>query len=214
MRKLTLLVTAALVAVVLASTPASAAGTTIAAAPTVASPGQGGTSWIEGKVTPAASLSKVVLQRAVDHKWVDRATGAVDSHGKFKIPADTSHVGTFSLRVRSPGGSVASPRFTLRVIPRPSITAKAVPQAVPVLGSGSVKGVVTPRTAVDRVVLQQWVYGDHWENRSNSTVDPKTGAYSLGYAPVREGVMKLRVQTPDHSTSSPTVYVIVTPKKG
>jgi len=106
-------------AVVLTSTTSSAAArprtTAITAHLSVNAVNLEQTTYVVGSVAPFSASPRVVLQRGVGGRWSDRQGGAVGSDGAFKIKVQPSQAGTYTLRVRSIGGSVVSSPFHLRV---------------------------------------------------------------------------------------------------
>lgn len=76
---------------------------------------------LSGKVTPASATPRVVVQRVIDHRWVDRDSVAVNaSTGAYSVVIKPSQTGTYKLRVRSAGGSVVSPIVYVTINPKPT----------------------------------------------------------------------------------------------
>lgn len=83
----------------------------------------GATVTLSGKVTPASATPRVVVQRVIDHRWVDRDSAAVNtSTGAYSVSIKPSQTGTYKLRVRSAGGSVLSSIVYVTIKPKPAST--------------------------------------------------------------------------------------------
>jgi len=81
----------------------------------------GATVTLSGKVTPPSATPRVVVQRVIDHKWVDRDSVSVNtSTGSYSVAIKPSQTGTYKLRVRSAGGSVVSPIMYVTIKPKPT----------------------------------------------------------------------------------------------
>jgi peptidoglycan/xylan/chitin deacetylase (PgdA/CDA1 family) len=200
---------AAAVTVGLAVQGAAAAGEgapAIAARPSVASIRVGLTLHVTGTVTPPDATSTVIVQRAVDKAWSDRASGPVASNGTFSIPITPSDAGTYSLRVRSSGGSFASPRFTLAVTPVPTISVAVSHSAVAIGSPVTLAGTIRPANATPRVVSQRLVAG-RWVDRDWASVDARTGAYGLVIHPGELTTYTMRVRSDQGSVLSGAVRV-------
>lgn len=131
MRKV--LAVAAMAVLVAACQPTEPAST-ITAKPDATKPVCGGGSWIRGKVTPAGSTGKVVLQRTRDGKWEDWVWRvSYDSRPLAKLVAQVDGAGVYNmpyavplspkplhLRVRSEGGTRFSSGFYVTPGPGPS----------------------------------------------------------------------------------------------
>jgi hypothetical protein len=77
---------------------------------------------VRGRVVEPDALRSVVVQRLVPGGWSDRADAAVDRRtGAFEARIVPTQVATYVLRVRSPGGSVASAPVVLDVRPPPPL---------------------------------------------------------------------------------------------
>ena len=68
----------------------------------------GGPVTISGEVKPAGATSRVVSQRLVDGKWVDREAATPDAAGRYSLVVRPSEVARYRMRVRSSQGSIAS----------------------------------------------------------------------------------------------------------
>ncbi|MFN8017169.1 MAG: polysaccharide deacetylase family protein [Acidimicrobiales bacterium] len=68
----------------------------------------GGAVTISGEVKPAGATSRVVSQRLVDGKWVDREAATPDAAGRYSLVVHPSEVARYRMRVRSSQGSIAS----------------------------------------------------------------------------------------------------------
>jgi hypothetical protein len=75
----------------------------------------------------------VVLQRKVDGKWSDRDGGLVDrTNGAYRVAIRPSQPGTYTLRVRTGGGSVWTRTVTLIVTaPTPAPAPPSAPNPPP-----------------------------------------------------------------------------------
>lgn len=76
---------------------------------------------VDGYVVEPNATPRVVVQRQVPGGWSDRQAGTVDAKGRFSIVIQPSQDGTYTLRVRSAGGSRWSAPFQVFV------RAKALP---------------------------------------------------------------------------------------
>lgn len=193
------------------ATPSRAATTTtITASTNVTTVRVGTTAYVEGTVDPADAIGSVVVQRAVDKRWADRATGRVDpTTGAFRIPITPSETGTYKMRVRSPGGSVWSTTFYLAVTAPPTtITAGLSASTVTVGTTVYVQGKVSPATSLSRVVVQRAV-DRKWADRQAGSVNRSTGAYRIAITPGETGTYKLRVRSNGGSVWSSTIYLTV-----
>lgn len=171
----------------------------------------GATVYIQGAVSPAAGTTRVVVQRNVGGVWSDRDGGGVDqTTGEFKIGLKPSSAGTYLMRVRTGDGSAASEPLTLTVVPaRVTISIGLSATRVRVGTLVQVRGVLTPRTASTRVVLQRQVDG-RWSDRDSGLVDRTNGAYRVAIRPNRPGTYTLRVRTGGGSVWTRTVTLVVT----
>lgn len=163
--------------------------------------------YVVGHVDPAGMTSQVVVQRAIDKKWVDRVTsGPLAADGSFSIKITPSDVGTYSLRVRSAGGTVASPRFTLAVTPAPTISAAISTSSISIGSPVTVSGKVSPARATSQVVLQRLV-GGRWLDRGAVGVNSSTGAYSILTHPSDYANYTMRVRSAGGTVVSKSVAV-------
>jgi peptidoglycan/xylan/chitin deacetylase (PgdA/CDA1 family) len=159
---------------------------------------------VRGRVSPASATPYVVVQRAVDHAWSDRDHATVARDGTFAVSIHPMQVATYVLRVRSADGTLASGRFTLEVVPPPTISASL---AVPSLAIGSpvtISGTVHPATATRRVVAQRLVDG-RWQDREGAAVAAGTGAFRIRIRPTSIADYTLRVRSAGGSVVSPVV---------
>lgn len=74
---------------------------------------------VDGYVVEPGATPRVVVQRKVGNAWSDRQAGAVDAKGRFSIVIQPSEATTYTLRVRSAGGSRWSEPFQIFVQPMP-----------------------------------------------------------------------------------------------
>lgn len=74
---------------------------------------------VSGQVVEPTATPRVVVQRLVAGKWSDRQAGTVDSKGRFRIVIQPSEGTTYTLRVRSNGGSKSSRPFQIFVQAKP-----------------------------------------------------------------------------------------------
>ena len=191
------------------ASPASATGSIVAS--TDVETTQAGTPvTVSGSVIPATLTPSVVLQRKVDGKWLDRNTMTVNpATGAFSRQVTPSEPGTYTLRVRSAGGSVVSSEFQLVSTRRPT---KLYLQEFPAqVMSGEVlhfQGTVREKDAVPFVVLQLNERGK-WIDVRSFTVDPSTGRFTGGIRARLMGNQQYRVRTPSRTKVSNTVYVMV-----
>lgn len=207
-RTLTVAAIAGLIVVGLAS-PA-AAETTITTGLSATTTRVGTTVYLQGRVTPATAITRVVAQRAVDGAWADRTAGSVDqTTGAYRIPITPSGTGTYKLRVRSNGGSVWSSTVYLAVTAPPTtISARLSATSVTVGQTVYVQGTVAPAGALSRVVVQRAV-DRAWADRAAGSVDRATGAYRIAITPSQSGTYKLRVRSNGGSVWSGTIYLTV-----
>lgn len=63
---------------------------------------------ISGQVSPAGATHRVVAQRLVDGRWLDRQSAVPDGAGRYSIVVSPSEVARYRMRVRSDQGSIAS----------------------------------------------------------------------------------------------------------
>src|SRR5690606_30647958 len=126
--------------------------------------------------------------RLVSGRWIDRAVGPVNqTSGRYRIAITPSEHGTYTLRVRSNGGSVVSPQVQLVVKPRPTtITASLSATSVQVGTALQVRGTVIERDALSRVVVQRQV-GGGWSDRQAGAVDQRTGRFAITITPSEAG---------------------------
>lgn len=181
----------------------TAAAGTISARPSVPSIRVGRPLTIRGRVTPATLTKTVVVQRVVNGKWSDRASGPVAGDGAFAVPITPNAVGTYTLRVRSAGGSIVSSRFTLVVAPIPTISIAASASSIALSAPVTIAGTVRPANATTSVVSQRLV-GGRWVDRDRAIVNPKTGAYGIVIHPADIATYAMRVRSSGgtvHSTS-------------
>ena len=189
-----------------AMTASADTGITISARPTVPSVRVGLTVAITGVVTPPGALSTVIVQRAVNGAWTDRASGTVGADSRFLIPITPGDVGTYTLRVRSQGGSVVSPRFKLAVTPVPTISIAVSLPSVAISSPVTIAGTVRPANATSRVVSQRLV-GGQWVDRDATVVNPTTGAYGLVIHPSDIATYTMRIRSSGGSVRSSSVRV-------
>jgi hypothetical protein len=74
---------------------------------------------VSGQVVEPTATPRVVVQRKVGNRWSDRQAGTVDSKGRFRIVIQPSEGTTYTLRVRSNGGSRWSEPFQIFVQAEP-----------------------------------------------------------------------------------------------
>lgn len=180
--------------------------TTISAALSAPSVRVGWPVVVRGRVVPADATPLVVVQRAVDRRWADRASGPVAADGTYAVVVTPSQTGTYSLRVRSAGGTVASRRLTLAVTPAPTLSIAASATATSIGSPVTLSGRVTPASATPRVVSQRLVAG-RWVDRDGAAVDPTTGAFTITVHPGDKATYLLRVRSRGGSVVSATVAV-------
>lgn len=73
---------------------------------------------VVGTLTPKTATPRLFLQRYLNGRWTDRGSVAVDrTTGNYRLPFAPSGTGSYSLRMRSAGGSVVSKTFFLIVSP-------------------------------------------------------------------------------------------------
>lgn len=209
MRKVAAVIGVVLASVVALAVPASAS-TTISAKVSSTTVQVGKTVYVTGTVSLASALDRVVLQRAVDHQWVDRGSAAVNpSTGTFKIAVTPSQAVTYTLRVTSPGHTIGSDRLSLRVTPPPSISARLSATSVRVGTTLYVTGTVKPASMSSRVVVQRLV-GGSWSDRVAASVNRSTGAYRAAITPGQTGTYVLRVRSNGGGVVSPRLTLSVT----
>jgi hypothetical protein len=167
---------------------------------------------VDGTVSPATATPRVLVQRLVDGRWLDRVAAAVDpATGAFHAVVTPSQHGTYQLRVRSNGGSVVSPTMALEVRPRPtSITASLSATTVRVRTPVTIRGRVIEPDALGSVVVQRLVPGG-WSDRGTATVDRRTGAFAATIVPTEVATYGLRVRSPGGSVASAPMVLEVTP---
>jgi len=191
--------------VLVGASPAAASSATISAHVSAASVRVGWPVLVQGRVDPANVTPHVVVQRAVSGAWSDRATsGPLRADGTFSVRITPHEVGTYTLRVRSAGGGIASARFTLKVVPPPTISATLSTTSVAIGTPVLLSGVVKPSTATTRVVSQRYVDG-RWVDRESAPVNPSTGSYAIGIRPSQVATYAMRVRSAKGSVHSPTV---------
>ncbi len=179
-----------------APTPASAAGTTITLTGPVSPAVTYETIIFEGQVSPAAGLSRVVFQQQVSGGWHDLSGWSPNNDGSVELPFQTTKRGTYHLRVRSSGGSVVSNVIEVAVAPHPTeIRASVFTGGHDVVVGQKLKvtGHVVEPTATPRVVVQRLVNGK-WSDRAAGAVNAK-GQFSIGIAPSQVGHYELRVRS-------------------
>ena len=181
--------------------------TTITAKVSVASIRVGWPAYVTGRVDPPGTVSQVIVQRRVGGSWLDRASsGPLPADGTFKIQITPSEVGTYTMRVRSSGGSIVSPTFTLTVVPKPTISATLSQSSIAVGQPLILSGYVKPRDVTPRVVSQRWV-GGRWVDRGAATVNPSNGAYAITITPSELTSYTLRVRSDRGSVLSPVLHL-------
>ena len=159
---------------------------------------------VVGHITPPTALGSVILQRQVGGVWLDRAkSGPVAADGAFSVTITPSELGTYLMRVRSPGGSVVSNEMTLTVVPPPTISAKASTSATTVGSAVVISGTVKPAGATSRVVSQRLVDG-RWEDRQAANPDA-AGRYAITVSPSAIGRYRMRVRSSQGSIASPSI---------
>jgi len=170
----------------------------------------GATAYVEGDVSTDSGITDVVLQRSVDGAWSDRGGAEVDTTGHFAITLKPSSAGSYLLRVRSSGGAAVSNQLRLNVAPaRVTISIALSASSVKTATLVNVRGVLTPKDATTRMVLQRKVDG-RWGDRASGPVDRTNGAYRISFRPSQVGTYMLRVRTGGGSTWTRAVVVTVT----
>ena len=76
---------------------------------------------IDGYVVEPSATPRVVVQRKVGNGWSDRQAGAVNAQGRFSVVIQPSEGTTYTLRVRSAGGSRWSEPFQVFVQAKPIV---------------------------------------------------------------------------------------------
>lgn len=211
-RTLTILAIVAASLVLVAPTPASAAGTTITLDDVPASVFTYEHTTISGTVSPGDATPKVFLQWQVDGVWKDIAQDLPSpTTGRFRMTIYPHERGTYPIRVRSLHGSVTSAEQSLVVKPHPTeISAAATPYQVTLGEATRINGRVIEPTATGRVVVQRKI-GDVWYDRQGGVVDAK-GYFSIRIVPSETGTYRLRVRSEHGSRRSDEIFALVTPK--
>ncbi len=168
---------------------------------------------VSGIVRAPGATPRVVVQRLVGGRWSDRAAGPVNpTSGRYRIAITPGEHGTYTLRVRSNGGSVVSPEVQLVVRPRPTtITARLTATSVQQGTSLQVRGTVVEPDAISRVVVQRQV-GRGWVDRQAGAVDQRTGAFSVTITPSEAGAYQLRVRSNGGTKFSAPMALEVRPR--